>query len=335
MNPIHDVSEGGYWKGRQCLVTGGFGFGGSHLCEQLVNRGARVYAFDRESPRNSYLSLSNLTDRVLAIQGDIRDLGHLKMTIERFGIDTVFHLAAQPIVPLCNSSPYESLSINVLGTYSVLEAVRTAVNRPSLVFASSGAFYGTTFENEPITEEHPPHAAANIYAPSKVAGDVAVRAYAQTYGIKAAVCRFINTYGPGNNNLGTIVPKTIITLLKGEPFDFGDRDDGTSTFDYLNIRDMTRGYLAIGENIDTVSGEAFNFGGGCPISVRDLVKLISRIFDGQEREPAFHGRKRDVPVHKCLDTTKAKKRLGWEPTISLEDGLKETIEWYKTYWGKI
>ena len=88
------------------------------------------------------------------------------------------------------------------------------------------------------------------------------------------------------------------------------------------------------ENIDSISGEAFNFGGGDPISVKDLVKLISRLFDGQEREPIFHGAKKEVPVHKCLDTGKAKKVLGWQPSISLEDGLKETIDWYKQYWSR-
>jgi nucleoside-diphosphate-sugar epimerase len=324
-----------HWTGVKCLITGGYGFGGGHLCEQLLDLGARVYVLDRESPNTSYLALSGLAPRVHFIPGDVRDLGLVKTTLDRFEIDIVFHLAAQPIVPVCNSSPYESLSINVLGTYSVLEAIRTSCKPASLIFASSGAYYGTTFESDPISEDHPPLPAANIYAPSKVAGDVAVRAYARTYGLRASVCRFINTYGPGNTNFGTIVPKTISTLINGQPFDFGDRDDGTSTFDYLNIRDMTRGYLAVGENIGMMSGEAVNFGGGNPISVRDLVQLISRLFDGREREPIFHGKKKDIPVRKCLDTTKAYEKLNWKPSISLENGLKETIEWYKSNWERL
>jgi GDP-L-fucose synthase len=101
-----------------------------------------------------------------------------------------------------------------------------------------------------------------------------------------------------------------------------------------HIYDMTRGYLAMAENIDLVSGEAFNFGGGYPISVRDLVKLISRLYDG-DREPIFHGPKKNTPVFKCLDTSKARRVLGWQPSISLEDGLKETIEWHKKFWGKL
>lgn len=324
-----------YWSGKKCLVTGGYGFGGAHLAQQLLNKNAMVFVLDRESPSNSYLTISGLSDRVRFIPGDIRDLGLIKTTLDRFDIHTVFHLAAQPIVQVCNSSPYESLSVNVLGTYSVLEAVRTCCTPPRLVFASSGAYYGTTYGRDSISEEAPPLPASNIYSPSKVAGDVAVRAYARTYGINAAVCRFINTYGPGNTNLGTIVPKAVSVLIKDLPFDFGDRDDGSSTFDYLNIRDMTRGYLAVGENIDKITGEAFNFGGGNPIAVRDLVKLISRLYDGKEREPIFRGRIRETPVRKCLDTTKAFRLLGWEPSISLEDGLKETIEWYRSNWSRI
>lgn len=322
------------WAQKRCLVTGGYGFGGSHLCEQLMEKGARVYVLDRETPKNSYLILRGLADRVHYIPGDVRNIELLKLSLERFEIDTIFHLAAQPTVPICNSRPYESLSINVMGTYSVLEAMRNSNFAKSLIFASSGAYYGTTTELEPIKEDHPPLASANIYVPSKVAGDIAVRCYAKTYGLKAAVCRFINTYGPGNTN-SPIVPKAISLLINGQPYDFGARDDGTSTFDYLNIRDMTRGYLSMAENIDSISGEAFNFGGGYPISVRDLVKLISRLFDGKEREPVFHGAKREIPIRKCLDTSKANKVLGWKPSILLEDGLKETIDWYKQYWNRL
>lgn len=323
------------WANKRCLVTGGYGFGGSHLCEQLLDKGARVYVLDRETPKNSYLVLKGLANSVNYIYGDVRDLDLLKLSLERFEIDTVFHLAAQPVVPICNSRPYESLSINVMGTYSVLEAVRTSNYAESLIVASSGAYYGTTVDVEPITEEHPPLASANIYAPSKVAVDIAVRCYAKTFGLKASVCRFINTYGPGNTNFSTIVPRAITLLMTGQPYDFGARDDGSSTFDYLNIRDMTRGYLSMAENADTIAGEAFNFGGGYPISVRDLVKLISRLFDGKEREPLFHGNKKDIPIRKCLDTGKAKRVLGWQPSISLEEGLKETIDWYKQYWDRL
>jgi len=269
------------------------------------------------------------------IPGDVRDIDLLKMVMNRFEIETVFHLAAQPIVPMSNVLPYETLSVNVMGTCAVLEAVRTSAYSPSLVFASSGAYYGTTRQQDPIPEDQAPNKAANIYAPSKMAGDFAVRCYAETYGLKAAVCRFINTYGPGSTNFSTIVPKTILNLIEDRRYDFGARDDGTSTFDYLHVRDMARGYVAVAENIAHVSGEAFNFSGGNRISVRDLVKLISVLYDGREREPVFNGPRREVPIQKCLDCRKAERILGWSSSIPLKEGLEETVQWYKAYWPKL
>lgn len=332
---LQPVSRRDFWQGKRCLVTGGSGFGGSHLTEQLLLRGAKVYIIDRVRPMNSYLLLAGLSDKITFVQGDVRDLDLIKFILERYEINTVFHLAAQPIVPMSVALPYDTLSINAMGTYAVLEAVRTSTFAKSLVVASSGAYYGTTMQETPIDEEQAPAKAGNMYVPSKVAADIAVRCYAQAYGMKAACCRFLNTYGPGNINFSTIVPKTITTLIEGRPFDFGARDDGTSTFDYLHIRDMTRGYLTVAENIDRAAGEAFNFSGGRPISVNDLVELISRLYDGKERVGVFHGAPRPIRICKILDTTRAQKILGWTPSITLEDGLKETITWYKEFWPKI
>jgi len=328
-------TQGHFWRGKRCLITGGLGFGGSHLCEQLLEGGANVCVLDHIYHPNSYLSLTGLINDVDYVKGDVRDIALLKDTLEHFKVDTVFHLAAQPIVPLSNELPFETLSVNALGTYAVLEAMRTSTFGKALVFASSGAYYGTTTQAAPITEDHPCLAASNIYAPSKVAGDTAVRCYAQVYGMKAAVCRFINTYGPGKTESSTIVPRAISNLMEGTAYDFGDRDDGTTTLDYLHVRDMARGYIAVAEHLDEISGEAFNFGAGNQISVADLVKLISNIFDGKERQPIFNGLKRDITLRKCLDIGKAQRLLGWQPQISLTDGLKETIEWYRQYWQRL
>jgi CDP-glucose 4,6-dehydratase len=325
----------GFWNMKKCLVTGGMGFGGSHLCEQLLAQGAMVYVIDRVYPKNSYLILAELIDNVEFIQGNICDLELLKFILYRNEIDVVFHLAAQPIVPMSIALPYETLCTNATGTFAVLEAVRTSAFQPSLVFASSGAYYGTIKQSEPIDEEQAANAAANIYGPSKIAGDFAVRSYVKTYGIKAAVCRFINTYGPGSTNFSTIVPAAISKLIENQPYDFGDRDDGTSSFDYLHVRDMSRGYIDVAENMNACCGEAFNFSGGTTITVRNLVQMISVLFDGQEREPMFYGPKQEVPVCKALDYSKAKKILGWAPSTVLRDGLTETIEWYERFWPAI
>jgi nucleoside-diphosphate-sugar epimerase len=328
-------SNNGFWQGKRVLVTGVMGFGGGHLCEQLLERDAVVYGMDWVYPQNSYLVISGLAPHIEFIQGDVRDIDLLKLIFERFEIDNVFHLAAQPVVPISLTSPYQTLLVNVLGTFAVLEAMRTSSKTHSLVFASTGKYYGSVSQTFPVPEDQSPNKADNIYAPSKTAADITVRCYAETYGLKASVCRFINTYGPGNTNFSTIVPRAISLLMENKDYDFGGRDDGTSTFDYLHIRDMTRAYLAVAENLDRYSAEAFNFSGGRLISVRDLVKLISRLYDGEEREPVFHGPPHEVPIQKSLDWNKAHRLLGWEPSISLEDGLKETIEWYRAHWAQL
>jgi CDP-glucose 4,6-dehydratase len=323
------------WNGRPCLVTGGAGFGGSHLCEQLLGLGAKVYVLDRWLPASSYLTLTGLARRVEYIQGDIRDLGLMQLTLERFQIDTVFHLAAQPIVPASNVLPLETLSINVMGAASVLEAVRAVPAVRRMVFASSGAYYGTTTTDRPISEDAPALEATNIYAPSKAAADLVARCYARVFGIKTTVCRFMNTYGPGDTNFSRIIPRAIRNLIRQEPYEFGDRDDGSTRLDFLYIKDMASAYIRVAEGLDSVAGEAFNFGSGNPVSTRDLSRLVSKVYDGQGREPIFGGKPKAKPVIKSLDIRKARERLGWQPTTPLEQGLSETIAWYRRYWERL
>jgi nucleoside-diphosphate-sugar epimerase len=319
------------WQGRPCLVTGGAGFGGSHLCAELLRREAKIYVFDRVLPRNSYLVLQGLQNRVEFIPGDVRDLELLRLTIERYEIDSIFHLAAQPLAPMSNVLPFETLSVNALGTYAVLEAMRTTKSASTLVFASSGAHYGATTTDKAIAEDDALCPAVNLYGPSKTAADVAVRTYASVYGLGAAVCRFMNTYGPGDTNFSRIVPRAIRSLLQNAAYDFGERDDGSTRLDFLHIRDMTNAYIRVAENIATVRGEAFNFGRGQPVSTGDIARVVSRVFDGREREPIFLGAKREKPVVKYLDIHKAKQQLGWQPETSLEQGIGETIDWYRRY----
>lgn len=323
------------WQGRPCLVTGGFGFGGSHLCLRLLEQGARVLVYDRWRPRHSFLDLSGAGPRVDAVLGDIRDTDMLKLTMERFEIDTVFHVAAQPIVPIANLSPAETLSVNVQGTYSVLEALRTGAPGRRLVFASSGAYYGTTTTEAALSEEAPPLVAGNIYAPSKVAGDVAVRTYAKVYGLKAAVCRFMNTYGPGDTNFSRLVPTAARALVQGGDYDFGNRDDGSTRLDFLHIRDMSAAYLKLAEHLDEVAGEAFNFGAGTPVSVRQVAQLASMAYDGKAREPVFSGKPPVKPVIKYLDISKAERLLGWKPALGLIEGMEDTMAWYHEHLRKL
>lgn len=321
-----------YWEHRPVLVLGGAGFGGAHLCEQLLARGARVWVLDKMLAPDSYLKFAGLADRITFVPGDIRDVAELKLLFERFEFDTVFLVAAQPIVSISNALPLETAEVNIMGTYNVLEACRVSRKTKRLVFASSGAYYGATNTTEAISEDAPPLPAANIYAPSKVAGDLAVRCYAKIYGLQTVVCRWMNTYGPGDTNFSRIVPATIRRLMRGERA-LIDGTDGSNVLEMLHVRDMARGYLAAAEKLDeaNVCGEAFNFGSGQAITLHDGVSQILRAWnavtnEGVDEEPLITGPR--VQSVKYMDIRKAGARLNWQPQTALEDGLRETVAWY-------
>lgn len=322
-----------FWNNHRALVTGGAGFGGAHLCEMLLNRGANVCVLDKELPRDSYLLRANLLENLDFVKIDIRDADALKLLLARRSFDTIFHVAAQPIVGISNRFPAQTFEINAGGTINVLEAARLCQSPPRVVFASSGAYYGATNTREAIPEDAPPLPAANIYAPSKVAGDVAVRSYAKTYGLRAAVCRWMNTYGPGDTNFSRIVPATLRRLSQGKRA-LIDGTDGTNILELLHVRDMAAGYLAIAEKLDDsqVCGEAFNFGGGVPMSLQEVTRAVTRAWNEVasqtiEEEPEITGPK--VESVKYLNIEKAARVLAWQPRIELHAGLCETVEWFR------
>lgn len=313
------------WGSKRALVIGASGFCGTHLCETLHRKGARVVAFDRVEPK---WKLPIPFER-----GDILDFSSLRLLLEKHPVDVVFHLAAQPIVSTSVVLPLETMQTNVVGTFNVCEAIRLSSTRPPLVFASSGAFYGATNATEAIRETDAAGEAANIYAPTKAAADLGVRSYAKTYGLPFAVCRWMNTYGEGDLNWSRVVPATFRRASDGLPGLIAS-NDGTNVLEMLHVRDMVEAYLRVAEEIERpdVRGEAFNFGGGKPLVLKELVARITRAWNeatGQNiaEEPEILGPL--VPSVKYLDIAKAKQVLGWEPQISLDEGLRQAARWYE------
>jgi nucleoside-diphosphate-sugar epimerase len=302
---------------KRALVTGGSGFGGTSLIKRLAESGVEVWNLDvRESP----ISPAHF------VQNDVREVSAVARVLDENAIDTVFHLAAQPLVPLSIESPFETLDVNARGTYAVLEACRT-VGVSSLVVASSGAYYGTTTTDQPILETAAPLPAANLYASGKAAADLAAQGYAHTYSMPIGVCRFMNTYGPTDSNRSRLIPHALHLLANDLPFDFGGRDDGTTRLDFLHVDDMTSAYLAVADYVRTGGRDAvFNIGTGIATPTRSVAQLISVLFDGEEREPIFSGPARVTPIMKYLDTTKAQSVLGWTATIDLASGLRQVLE---------
>ena len=306
-----------YSHGR-VLVTGGSGFGGSHLVRRLTRNGNRVWNVDIRAPKDHDATY---------VAGDVRDIELLRAVLSSNAIDTVFHLAAQPLIPLSIKAPFETLDVNSRGTYAVLEACRT-VGVAALVVASSGAYYGATTIDEPIPESAAPLPASNLYAAGKAAADLAAQGYAHTFDMPVGVCRFMNTYGPDDANTSRLIPHAISLLENNRPYTFGTRDDGTARLDFVHIDDMTSAYLAVATFVAEHGGRdaVFNIGTGVATPIADVARLVSQAYDGVLREPIFSGPRQELAVVKYLDPTKARVLLGWQSSITIADGIASVID---------
>ncbi len=317
------------------LVTGAHGFVASHLVGALLERGDAVRVLDRPDPRTadvggprlSGLDLLGLRDEVELAEGDLRDADAVATAVA--GCDAVFHLAAQTIVGVARQSPLETLEVNVRGAWNVFEACREH-GTSRVVFASSDKAYGTSPEL-PYREDFPLRA-AYPYDASKAAADIVARSYANAYGLPLAVTRFANIYGGGDLNFSRLIPETTIAVLDGRRPRI--RSDGSPERDFLHVDDAVSAYLAIEAALDGegARGEAFNAGGERPHAVREVVEQIAAAA-GTGIEPEYLGAGTpDGEIDRqFVDSTKLRELTGWCPRVSLADGLRETLEWYRAH----
>lgn len=319
-------------NGHSVLVTGAYGLLGSWLVKELLARGARVCVIRRDQPVLSALSSMGLESRVNVVDGDICLEGLVLRTLVEYEVDSVFHLAAQTLVPTANRSPIPTFETNIRGTWTVLEACRLH-GAERVVVASSDKAYGAQ-ETLPYREEfglRPRYP----YDVSKAATDLIARSYWHTWRLPVAVTRFANLYGGGDANGSRLVPEAVTAALAGRrPV---VRSDGSPERDFLYVEDAVRGYLAIfaalGDGGDgAAAGEPFNAGGGRPHRVRDVVDLICRLA-GTDVKPDIRGQ--GTPSgeidRQWVDYSKLQRLTGWQPRVSLEDGLRRTIEWYRDH----
>lgn len=323
-----------FWSGRRVLVTGATGFVGSWLVQALVDAGSDVVCLVRDRLPGSWLVRSGYIDRVTVVAGVLRDYATLERVLGEYEIETVFHLAAQAIVGTADRFPLGTLEANVRGTWNVLEAAR--VRRDTVrrvVIASTGKAYG----EQPVlphTEEMPLQG-RQIYAVSKSCADLIAQAYYHTYGLPVGIARFGNLFGGGDLNFNRIVPGTIRAALAGERPVL--RSDGSLTRDYLYVKDAVRGYLALARALDDpcLHGEAFNFGTGRPVSVRELVDTVCRMCGRPDLQPVVLAKAARETPRQWLSSEKAERVLAWRPRWTLEEGLYETIAWYKAHLGTL
>jgi len=321
------VEDVGMTASRSVFVTGAYGVLGSWLVRALLERGDEVVVLKRDDVRRSALVLEGTEAGCAVVHGDLTDAGILDRSIGEYAVDTVFHLAAQTIVGTANRSPVSTFESNIRGTWMLLEACRHHGVRRTVVAASDKA-YGPT-DSLPYTEEHPLRA-LYPYDVSKACTDMIARSYWHTYGLPVAVTRFANIYGGGDLNPSRLIPEAVSAVLAGRPPVI--RSDGSPQRDFLYVEDAVAAYLAIAAALPEAGGEAFNAGGDAPHSVLEVVALLCRVA-GTEVEPDVQGS--GTPAgeidRQFVDSTKLRARTGWRPEVSLEEGLRRTVEWYRAH----
>jgi len=313
------------WNGKTVLVTGGGGFIGSHLVENLVALGAKTRALVHYNARGSWgwLDQSPVAKEVEVIAGDICDSDSVAGATENAEI--VFHLAALIAIPYSYTAPESYVRTNVQGTLHALQAARrSGVAR--FVHTSTSEVYGTARE-VPIKETHPLQG-QSPYSASKIGADKIAEAFHCSFGVPIVTVRPFNTFGP-RQSARAVIPTIIAQVLDGA----GAVKLGSlhPTRDLNFVANTVEGYIAAASH-DAAIGETFNLGSNREITIGDLAQLIIRLAgrDAKIETESQRVRPEKSEVERLLaDNTKAAKLLGWTPRVTLEDGLRATIEWLR------
>ena len=318
-----------YWRDKNVFVTGCTGLLGSWLTKKLVEKGANVIGLIRDWVPKSNLILQDYVNKIVTVRGEIEDIFLLERSLNEYEIDTVFHLAAQTIVSTANRNPISTFETNIKGTWNLLEACRRSPTVKKVIVASSDKAYGICetlpyAEDTPLKGSHP-------YDVSKSCTDLIAFTYYNTYKLPVCVTRCGNFYGGGDLNFNRIVPGTIRSIINNEKPII--RSDGRFIRDYIYILDAVNAYLYLAEKMDdkNIHGEPFNFSNEIQLTVIELVEKILGIMGRRDIEPVILNEAAGEIKHQYLSAEKAKRVLGWHPKYTIDEGLKETVEWYREF----
>jgi NAD dependent epimerase/dehydratase len=309
------------------LVTGAGGFIGSHLIEELVKEGEEVRAFVRYNSRDERGLLEDLPKEVLdqieVIPGDLKDPNGVKKAAK--GCSKVFHLGALIAIPYSYVHPFDFVQTNIIGTANLFNACLEVSALERIVHTSSSEVYGTA-QYIPIDEKHPLQA-QSPYAASKIAADKLAESYYLSFGLPIAAIRPFNTFGP-RQSLRAIIPTIISQAVGDEKIRLGNTKPRR---DFLFVKDTVRGFTQLAK-CDEAIGKVVNVGAGMDTSIEALVKKILGLM-GKRGEVEVDDQRirpeRSEVMQLLSDTRLAQKLFQWAPRYTLEDGLRETIEWYQ------
>jgi len=309
-------------KGKRVLVTGAGGFIGSHLTERLIREGADVRGFVHYNALGSWgwLDFSPFRDEIEVVAGDITD--HASVRNALTGREIVFHLAALIAIPYSYQAPELYMRTNALGTMNILQAAREA-ELERVIHTSTSEVYGTA-KTVPIQEDHPLQG-QSPYSASKISADKVAESYACSFNTPVVTVRPFNTFGP-RQSTRAVIPTIITQCLRGDVIRLGAL---TPTRDMNYVSNTVEGYLRAAEVPEAI-GRTINLGSNREISIGDLAQLIAKMV-GREvkiesKEELLRPEKSEVN-RLLADNALAAEILGWEPRVTLEEGLEKTIAW--------
>ncbi len=314
---------------KKALITGITGFVGSHLAEFLLSGGYEVYGTVR--PRSSTENIQHLKNKVKLVEIDIADAHSVLKAVGDIRPDFIFHLAAQTFVPSSWNAPTETLSVNIMGTLNILEAVRKQDTETRIQIAGSSEEYGKVYREEvPITENNPLRP-MSPYGVSKVAADMLAVQYHMSYGLKTVVTRAFNHTGPrrGESFVTSNFAKQIAMIEKGKQDPVISHGNLEAQRDFSDVRDVVRAYeLAL---LKCNFGEAYNICSGKSMKIKDMLDTlltlspakITTAFDEHRARPS------DVEIL-CGDCTKFQKKTGWKPTIPFEKTMEDLLNYWRS-----
>lgn len=306
-------------SGLKILVTGADGFVSSHLCEHLASKKAKVTGLLKRNSGGLFKNLNEIKNKITIKWGDTQDLALLTEITK--DTDIIFHLAAQSHVGYSLYNPYETVVNDVISTLNVLEAGRkNDVKR--IIHAGSSEIYGKPLY-VPIDEKHPLNP-RSPYAAAKASAESLMQSYFYSYNLPVVMSRFFNIYGP-RQGLDQVIPKFILQSLNNK--DLTVYGNGKQTRDYTYVSDAVNAYTLLATT-PKIEGMVMNFGNEKEIQIKELASMIIRLTKSKSRL-IFTGKLRSGETPRLLcKPSLAHKILGWKPSVTFEDGIKNTVEYF-------
>ncbi len=308
---------------KSALVTGADGFIGSHLVDLLLSKGIKVKALSQYNSFNYWGWLEGKENPNLEIvSGDVRDSAFCRHLVQ--GVDTIFHLAALIAIPYSYVAPESYVDTNVTGTLNICQAAKEA-GTGRVVVTSTSEVYGTA-QYVPIDELHP-RQPQSPYSASKIGADAIAKSYFNAFDTPVVIARPFNTYGP-RQSARAIIPTIISQIASGKrQIKVGDL---TPTRDFNFVEDTCRGFLALAL-AEGIEGEEINISTGTEVSMKETLELIAELMNADveyQVDPERLRPSKSEVFRLCGDNRKIRALTGWQPQVSLREGLARTIEWF-------